>query len=46
MAGTLGDLVKSEDIVNKLGGPLHSLVLCAKELHPIEEEMFKVYSIS
>lgn len=45
IASTLGDLVKDEKIKESLGGPLHSLVLCGKELHPIEEEMFKLYSI-
>ncbi|CAD8198371.1 unnamed protein product [Paramecium octaurelia] len=27
----------------EMGPPLHSFVICAKELHPIEEEMFQFY---
>jgi diphthine synthase len=26
-----------------MGAPLHSFVICAKEIHPIEEEMFEYY---
>lgn len=26
-----------------MGPPLHSFVICAHELHPIEEEMFEFY---
>jgi diphthine synthase len=26
-----------------MGSPLHSFVICANELHPIEEEMFEFY---
>lgn len=28
-----------------MGPPLHSFVVCAEELHPIEEEMFDFYRI-
>jgi len=27
-----------------MGPPLHSFVICAKELHPIEEDMYKFYN--
>ena len=26
-----------------LGPPLHSFIICAEELHPIEKEMFEFY---
>lgn len=26
-----------------MGDPLHSFVICANEMHPIEEEMFEFY---
>jgi len=28
----------------EMGPPLHSFVICAKELHPIEEDMYKFYN--
>ena len=28
-----------------MGEPLHSVVLCAEELHCIEEEMYQYYKI-
>jgi diphthine methyl ester synthase len=28
-----------------MGPPLHSFVICAEELHPIEDEMYKHFSI-
>ncbi len=34
-----------EDFLNiDMGPPLHSFVICAEELHPIETEMFEFYS--
>eukprot|EP00826_Nyctotherus_ovalis_P049448 TRINITY_DN5985_c0_g3_i5.p1 TRINITY_DN5985_c0_g3~~TRINITY_DN5985_c0_g3_i5.p1 ORF type:complete len:305 (+),score=71.35 TRINITY_DN5985_c0_g3_i5:56-916(+) len=38
VAGTLEEMRKVD-----VGGPLHSMVICAGELHPIEEEMFNFY---
>ncbi|EGR34393.1 hypothetical protein IMG5_013440 [Ichthyophthirius multifiliis] len=38
-AGTL-----EEFLTYDMGGPLHSLVICANELHPIENDMFKYFS--
>ena len=39
VAGTLNEMKKLD-----VGGPLHSMVICAGELHPIEEEMFNFYT--
>lgn len=38
MSGYLNEFLDIE-----MGPPLHSLVICAHELHPIEEEMFEFY---
>ena len=40
VAGSLEEMTKLD-----VGGPLHSMVLCAEELHPIEKEMYDFYSI-
>ena len=38
-AGKMSDFLTIE-----MGPPLHSFVICAKELHPIEEDMYKFYN--
>ena len=40
LAATLEEM-KSVDV----GEPLHSMVICAEELHPIEKEMYEFYSL-
>ncbi|KAL8449181.1 hypothetical protein Emag_003701 [Eimeria magna] len=40
VSGTLQELAKAD-----LGGPLHSLVVCAPELHEIEEEFVRIYRL-
>ena len=40
VAGTLAQM-KTVDV----GGPLHSMVMCAEELHPIELEMYEFYCL-
>ncbi|KAL8451941.1 hypothetical protein Emed_001676 [Eimeria media] len=40
VSGTLQELAKAD-----LGGPLHSLVVCAPELHEIEEEFVRMYRL-
>lgn len=39
-AGKCSELVEAD-----LGGPLHSLVICAPELHELEKEFFDFYSV-
>ncbi len=38
VAGSLAEMAKVD-----VGGPLHSMVMCAEELHPIEQEMYDFY---
>lgn len=40
VSGTVGELAKAH-----LGAPLHSLVLCAPELHEIEKEFAEMYRV-
>jgi len=41
VAGTMSDFLEKID----MGEPLHSFVICAEELHEIEEEMFEFYNV-
>ena len=39
VAGEMQDFLEKID----MGPPLHSFVICAEDIHPIEEEMFDFY---
>ena len=39
LAGTVGEfLAQKEEVNERLGGPLHSMVVCARGLHELEQE--------
>jgi diphthine synthase len=41
VSGTIGELLKCD-----FGDPLHSIIICSKNMHSMEKEMFEYYNIS
>jgi diphthine synthase len=39
-------LERREEVEERLGGPLHSLVVCAEELHEMEEQFLKAFRLN